>query len=452
MIQGEPTLSRGRGRRYTLRKFSRRNFLKSTAALAATRVYLPIVKVGGASTPLNVILVVADDLGWADIGPYGQSIIPTPNLDYLAQNGARMTRFYSSSPVCSPSRFGLLTGKHLGRTSHVRNWVPFGANDVLLPELLKNAGYQTAIIGKWANGRLGDNNSPASYFDYSFGYVDHEHAHDSWTEHLIEDGNYYWMRENRHERKTFIPDVIEDKISQFINVVERPFFLYVPLTLPHANNEDNIIEVPDTSQFDAYDWPDSEKRYASLVARIDGLMGTILASLGDRLDNTLVLFTADNGPHSDAGHKPNFFNGNPFRGQKGLLYDGGIRVPLIAHCPSHIPGGIITDQVGWFPDLFATIASLCGVNTGLMDIDGIPMDSYWQGSQTEASRRFYWRFERQGVMIEAAIIGRWKGVRYENSKLALYNLDGDYDETTDYSDMFPEVAEQMVSFMEHSGS
>lgn len=430
----------------------RREFLKRSAVALAGQ-YLPVIR-GQAQAP-NVVLVMADDLGWADIGPYGQRLIATPNLDALAAGGARLTNFYSGAPVCSPARYSLLTGHHLGRTEFTRNWAPFGAGDVLLPQLLAAAGYKTAVFGKWGNGRLGDGNAPADYFDASFGYVDHQHAHDSWPLHLIENGNYHWLRENRHAQATFAPGQIASKALAFVERVQQPFFLYAPITLPHANNEAGELEVPDTTPFQNRDWPEAEKRYASMVWRIDWLVGQLMARLAARglLENTLFLFTADNGPHSDAGHKPNFFGGNPWRGQKGLLYEGGIRVPLIAHWPGRIPAGQVVEQAGWFPDLLPTVAAAAGVGAGALSLDGIDLLPHLTGAAaTAVARRLYWRFERQGVLWEAVRLGSWKGVRQGEGATALYNLAVDGQEQNDVAAQRPEIVAAIEVIMARRGA
>lgn len=424
---------------------NRRDFFRLTAAGAFTR-YLPAVKAAQAAP--NIVLVVADDLAVNDV--VGNAMLPTPNLDALAANGATFTDFYSAAPVCSPARFGLLTGQHLGRTPHQRNWVPFEPSDVLLTDYLKAAGYATATCGKWGNGQHGHGNEPTDYFDYSYGFVNHKHAHESFPDHLMENGRYAWFHENRYDNVHFAPGHIAQKAINYVATANEPFFLFAPVTLPHANNELGEMQVPNNYPFENRDWPEVEKRYASAVWRLDWMVGQLVAKLEQRgiLGNTLILFTADNGPHSDAGHDPNFFNGNSFRGQKGLLYEGGIRVPLIAHWPTKINAGRVIEQPAWFPDLFATLTAVAGASASS---DGIDLTPWLDGSKTTKEvRRLYWRFERQGVLWEAARFGGWKGVRRDGGALELYNLVVDEVEQDDVAMERPDMVAAIGNFMASS--
>lgn len=281
----------------------------------------------------NIILFLADDLGYGDLGCYGQKSIKTPHLDQMAAEGRRFTDFYLGSTVCAPSRCTLMTGYHTG-PCRVRgnDTVPLLPSDVTVTELLKAAGYTTGIFGKWGSGEPGTTGVPDKKgFDEWFGYLNQVHAHDYYPDYL-------WRNE---EIVQILPDTYSHDLftQEAINFIKRkqnePFFLYVPYTIPHANNElgDEGMEVPSDAPYSHESWPQQQKNYAAMITRLDAHIGqilTLLAELGLEED-TIVLFSSDNGPHEEGGATAEFFDSNgPLQGIKRDLYDGGVRVPMIA--------------------------------------------------------------------------------------------------------------------------
>ena len=349
---------------------------------------------GAAAQPAprpNIIFILADDLGYGDLGSYGQRIIQTPNLDRLAAEGIRFTQFYAGSTVCAPSRSVLMTGRHMGHT-RVRGNAGAGnyaaqtlaAGDVTVARVLKDAGYATALVGKWGLGEIGSEGEPNRHgFDEFYGVVNQTHAHNHYPD-------FVW----RNREKVPLPNVVTpvgttpgagyatarvqyandlffDEARAFIDRSrDRPFFLFLSLTVPHANNEraralGDGQEVPDYGPYASKDWADPLKGQAAMITRMDGCVGELLAQL-KRLgidDRTLVVFTSDNGPHKEGGpaYDPDFFDANgPFSGIKRSLTDGGIRVPFIARWPKAITPGGVSPHVGYFGDMMATFAELAG--------------------------------------------------------------------------------------------
>ncbi|RMG34371.1 MAG: hypothetical protein D6725_14410, partial [Planctomycetota bacterium] len=275
--------------------------------------------------PPNIVLIIADDLGLGDLGCYGQRFIRTPNLDRLARTGARFTQHYAGAPTGAAARCTLLTGKHTGHadirgTSHIR----LAPQTVTLASVLQKAGYATALIGKWGLCDPPVPGDPLKFgFQTFFGYLDPIHAHNYYPDFL-------WKNDTRCPIKGNVVEVrgrggVAIKKSQYSHHLftreamtfitehrNKPFFLLLAYTIPHANNEagEDGLEVPDTSPYEGTDWPPPQKRYAAMVSRLDASVGQIVAhlQLQGLLENTLILFTSDNGPHADAGAKPAFFD------------------------------------------------------------------------------------------------------------------------------------------------
>ena len=421
-----------------------------------------------AQTRPNIILIQADDLGYGDLSCYGQRKFKTPNIDRLAAEGMRFTQYYAGSTVCAPSRSALMTGQHTGHTrirGNARH--PLLPEDVTVAEVLKSApgaGYKTALIGKWGLGEAGTTGVPNRQgFDYFFGYLNQRHAH-----------NYYptflWRDEERVKLRNVVPDEDEEgsgvstnrvdythdlMAEESLKFVERnsggPFFLYLAFTIPHANNEakNKGMEVPDLGEFASEDWPDQEKAKAAMITRLDRDVGRLMALL-KKLgidDNTLVFFTSDNGPHREGGADPDFFDSNgPLRGIKRDLYEGGIRVPMIARWPKRIKAGAKSDQVWAHWDLLPTLAEIAGVKPPA-NIDGISMLNALLGRRQRNHEFLYWEFHERGF-AQAARTGDWKAVRKSpDSPLELYNLKNDLGEQNDVAVKHPEVVKKIEDYL-----
>ncbi|HEX30232.1 TPA: N-acetylgalactosamine-6-sulfatase, partial [Candidatus Poribacteria bacterium] len=287
----------------------------------------------------NIIFILADDLGYGDLGCYGQRLIETPNIDALAAEGIRFTQCYAGSTVCAPSRCALMTGFHTGHARVRGNkLIPLRPRDVTVAEILKGAGYTTAIIGKWGLGEPGTTGVPnLKGFDEWFGYLNQRRAHNYYPEYLWRNTEKYWIKGNMNGKKgVYSHDLFTEEALKFIRRNRgNPFFLYLAYTIPHANNElgrktGNGMEVPSDEPYSDRSWPQVEKNFAAMVTRMDRDVGRIVSLLKELgIDGeTVIFFSSDNGPHREGGHDPKFFKSSgPLRGIKRDLYEGGIRVP-----------------------------------------------------------------------------------------------------------------------------
>ena len=334
----------------------------------------------------NVIFVLADDLGYGDLGCYGQKDIRTPNLDRMAAEGARFTQCYAGSTVCAPSRCALMTGFHMGH-AYVRGnaRVPLRPSDITIAEVLKSVGYTTGIIGKWGLGEPETTGIPNRQgFDYWFGYLNQRHAHNYYPMYLWRNQEKYMLEGNVAEggvssqRAQYSHDLFTKEALAFLDKNKSdPFFLYLAYTIPHANNEAKKkgMEVPSDEPYTEKPWPQPQKNHAAMITRLDRDMGRLfqrLKSLGID-EKTIVFFTSDNGPHKEGGADPAFFtSAGPLRGYKRALYEGGIRVPMIVRWPGRVQAGRVSDQIWAFWDFLPTAAELAGAKPPA-DIDGISM-------------------------------------------------------------------------------
>ncbi|OHB65470.1 MAG: N-acetylgalactosamine-6-sulfatase [Planctomycetes bacterium RBG_13_50_24] len=423
----------------------------------------------------NIIFILADDLGYGDLGCYGQKAIKTPNIDKLAAEGMRFTDHYAGSTVCAPSRCCLMTGFHTGHALIRGNAdVPLRPSDVTVAELLKEAGYSTGIIGKWGLGEADSTGIPNRQgFDYWFGYLNQRHAHNYYPEYL-------WLNENKFELKNEVNHVIggQDRTpggvatrrdvyshdlfaEQALSFVEKnkdnPFFLYLALTIPHANNEagNKGMEVPSLEPYADMDWPEPQKGHAAMITRMDGDIGRLMAKLKELGidDNTLVIFTSDNGPHKEGGGDQEFFDSSgPLKGYKRALYEGGIRVPMIARWPDRIKAGSVSNHVSAFWDFLPTCCELVGVKSP-QGIDGISMVPTLLGRPGEQREHefLYWEFHEQGKR-QAVRMGDWKGVRQDvaenpNGPVELYNLKNDIGEKSNVAVRHPGIVAKIEAYM-----
>ena len=412
----------------------------------------------------NIVFILADDLGYADIGPYGQTHILTPNLDRLAAEGLRFTNAYAGAAVCAPSRSVLITGLHTGHTPVRANagTIPLRDEDVTVAEVLQRADYRTGGFGKWGLGDAGTAGVPTKQgFNEFFGYLHQIHAHTYYPDFLWRNERKQALSGNGNGgRGEYSADLIAERALEFIRENRNePFFLYAAFTLPHGR-----FEVPNDEPYGSRDWPDAEKKFASMVTRLDGHVGRIMALLAElKLDrDTIVFFTSDNGGVSADGHDITRFRSNgPFRGQKGTLYEGGIRVPMIVRWPGRIAAET-TSEVSWaFWDFLPTAAALAGTRAP-DGIDGISMLPAILGSkaagQTQSAREFlYWEHQqfdrktsalRANAMIQAVRMGDWKAVRLQpGAPLELYDLRRDAAETTDVSAAHPDIVARIESYL-----
>jgi len=428
----------------------------------------------GARAP-NIVFILADDLGYGDLGCYGQERIKTPHIDRMASEGMRLTDAYAGASVCAPSRCVLMTGIHVGR-ARVRGNTPatesraaLSADDETVAQVLKGAGYATGLIGKWGLGEPSHNRQglPRRHgFDYFFGYLKHGHAHNYYTDYLWRNESQVALpnviskdralKQNVAVKKlVYSQDLMAEEALQFVRQHQNePFFLYLALTLPHANNEagDHGMEVPDYGQYTDLDWPDPEKGHAAMISRMDSDVGLLMAELKELGldDNTLVIFTSDNGPHQEGGHRADFNDSNgPLRGYKGALTEGGIRVPFVARWPGRIMPGATSAAPVTFADLMPTFAALAGVEAP-SGIDGADVSPTLLGDeQPELAERFlYWEFNRDGLQQQASRWGQWKAIRANPQRKAiqLYDLATDLGETQNVAGQHPEIVAKFTEF------
>jgi len=416
----------------------------------------------------NILLIVADDLGYGDLGSYGQKEIQTPFLDRLASEGVRFTNFYAGSTVCAPSRAALMTGQHTGHTPIRGNSrQPLPDSSVTMAETLREAGYHTGLIGKWGLGELGSEGEPNRQgFDYFFGYLNQRHAHNYYPEFLYRNQERYPLDNIVPEPKDadgsgvattrldYSDDLFTDEALTFIDESkEKPFFLALTYTIPHANNEAGKLgmEVPDLGIYADLPWPEPAKGHAAMISRMDSDIGRLMARLAEKgiSDKTLVLFTSDNGPHREGGNDPESNDSNgPLRGIKRDLYEGGIRVPLIVRWPKHAPPATVTDRVGAFWDLLPTFADIAKIAPSA-DWDGQSLLTAFNGHHvTLVDRTLYWEFHEGQASKQAVRMGQWKGIRLTpSSKLEVYVLANDPGETLDLADAFPDVTARMLEYL-----
>ena len=430
---------------------NRRHFLALPAAAWAQTTPKP-----------NIVLILADDLGYGDLGCYGQAKIRTPNIDRLAVEGMRFTQVYTGSTVCAPSRCCLHTGKHTGHARvrgniKIPGEVPLEPGDVTVAEVLKSAGYRTGIFGKWALGLLGSTGYPLDQgFDEYYGFFSQSHAHNYYPEHLLDGRGAAQLTGNTGtQKKDYAPDLIHRRAMSFLDrqSAAAPFFLYVPSTIPHTNNEmgrdtENGQETPSDAPYTNESWPQVEKNFAAMVTRLDAQVGEILEALRAKglEENTLVLFASDNGAHQEGGHKSAFFRSSgPLRGIKRDLYEGGIRTPMIARWKGRIGPGV-SDQAWAFWDVLPTFAELAGV-AAPAGIDGLSMAPTLLGMGTQQQHEyFYWEFHERGF-AQAVRMGKWKAVRLPGKALELYDLTADVGEKTDLASSQPSICEKALAVM-----
>ncbi len=400
----------------------------------------------------NIIFIIADDLGYGNLTSYNSSHkVSTPNIDRIGKEGIKFTQFYSGSTVCAPSRCALMTGKTMGH-AYVRgnSPEPLREQDTTLPQRLQLNGYATGMYGKWGLGEEGTTGSPERKgFDQFFGYLSQTHAHDYFTSYLYEVSNRQ-IKKVPVDSALYAQDLIMDHALNFVQRnKDKPFFLFLPLTLTHAElrvpdslmkpflNADGSSKFEPETPFGGRNHYDAQAKphaaFAAMVTRLDSDVGRVL-DLIQKLgldDNTYVFFTSDNGPHKEGGADVEYFDSNgPLRGIKRDLYEGGIRVPMLAKAPGKIPAGK-TSNVPWaFWDVLPTIAQI--TNTPYTsNIDGLSFVSALEGKPQKQHEYLYWQFN-EGGLKEALIKGEWKLIRFKSKgkpeRLELYNISKDIGE------------------------
>jgi arylsulfatase A-like enzyme len=433
----------------------------------------PVLEINLTGSRPNIIFILADDLGYGDLGCYGQEQIATPNIDRMAAEGMRFTDHYAGSTVCAPSRCALMVGQHTGHCLIRGNGrVPLRPSDFTVAELLKEAGYATGIIGKWGLGEPDTTGIPNKQgFDYWFGYLNQRHAHNYYPEYLWRNEEKVYLRNVVEpvnppggvatERVDYSHDLFTEEALAFVerNRAES-FFLYLAYTIPHANNEARFLnqhgmEVPDYGIYADKDWPEPQKGHAAMITRMDRDIGRLIAKLKalGLDDNTLIMFSSDNGPHREGENNPDFNDSNgPLRGIKRDLYEGGIRVPMIARWPGRIKAGSVSNHISAFWDFLPTCAELIGVKAP-QDIDGISMVPALLGRPSEQKQHefLYWEFHEQGKK-QAVRVGDWKGVRLNVAKdpdgpIELYNLKNDIGEEHNVAARHPQIVAEIAEYM-----
>ncbi|WP_290789962.1 arylsulfatase [Flavihumibacter sp. UBA7668] len=427
----------------------------------------------------NIIYILADDLGYGDLGCYGQEKIKTPHIDQLANRGKRFTNFYAGSTVCAPSRAALMTGKHTGHVSIRGNGeFPLPKEEKTISEVLKQKGYVNGMMGKWGLGLAGTSGSPETRgWDYFSGHAHHVEGH-------YQHPDSAWKILHNQLIKIKVPDnlyVNEWFTNEAINFInkekENPFFLYLSFTLPHAelvvpdqylkqylNEKGESVFVPEHAHLPGQHYgpqPNPKAAYAAMVTQMDDYVGRVVKRINELGldDETIIIFTSDNGTHIEGGRKLTdaidyFQSSGPFKGIKRDMYEGGIRVPFIIRWDKQIQNGSITDLPAANWDMMASFAEIAQIATP--SFDGISLVPIWKNQLSKSAirkysnRSFYWEFYEQGYK-QAVRKGNWKAIRYYKEsqpvRTELYNLSHDRGETNDLSSTQPAVVKELEKIM-----
>ncbi len=407
----------------------------------------------------NIIYIMLDDAGYGDVGCYGQKFFKTPHVDSLAKNGLKFTQHYSGSTVCAPTRCSLMTGLHTGH-AYVRGnrevkpvgQAPMPKDTVTVAKLLKKAGYKTGAFGKWGLGNPGSEGDPLYQgFDVFYGYNCQRNAHTYYPTWLYDN-----LKKVELDGKTYAHDLIMERALKFIrDNKEEKFFCFLPWTIPHASmHVPEKYTAPFRKKFAEYENTIGKYKgpnvrnpvaaFAGMMVKMDegvGQVTALLKELGIEKD-TLILFTSDNGPHKEGGHRPNVFDSNgPLRGFKRDLTEGGIRVPLIATWPGKIKPGTVTKHISAHWDFLSTACELAGV-AAPKNVDGISFVPTLLGKEQKRHDYLYWEFFERGGK-RAARWGKWKAIQENlrkdiNSPIQIYDLEKDIGETKNLADQYPE--------------
>jgi arylsulfatase A len=452
---------------------NRRYLLHIVMAVAFCFALAPSTRAADATNRPNILFILADDLGYGDLGCYGQKIIQTPHIDRLAAEGMKFTSFYAGNAVCAPSRCTLITGLHSGhafvrdnRELKPEGQIAIPADSVTVAKVLKSAGYRTGCIGKWGLGGPGSTGEPNKQgFDYFYGYLCQRIAHSYYPDYLWRNTDKVMFPENANGKKgTYSHDELTKEALAFIDKAKEgePFFLYLPYTVPHFD-----LDVPEDSMAPyAGKWEEPalpmgayhaqakpRAAYAGMISRMDRDIGRLMELLKRKGldDNTLVIFTSDNGATYLKGLDAKFFNSaGGLHGYKADLYEGGIRVPMIARWPGQIAPQTTSDFAAAFYDVLPTLADIAGTSTPA-NLDGLSFAPTLYGKLQKPHDHLYWEFpEKLGQ--QAVRIGDWKGVRLNVKKapegpIELYDLKTDGAESKNVAAEHPEITARMAKIM-----
>jgi arylsulfatase A len=427
----------------------------------------------------NIVFILADDLGYADIGCYGQQKIQTPHIDALARSGMKCTQYYSGSTVCAPARASFMTGLHTGhspirgnRGTQPEGQFPLPANALTFPMLLQQQGYYTAAFGKWGMGYIETTGDPQKkgFHDF-FGYNCQSLAHSYYPDHLWDGHARINYPENPYRFTNYSADIIHTKAMNTIRAqkADKPFFIFLPYTIPHSE-----LTVPHDSVYERYVKlfnepalritnkrdtaakpfePYPHAAFAAMVSRLDKYVGEVVALLKEKklLENTLIIFTSDNGPHKEGGGDPVFFNNTAgLRGIKRDLYEGGIRDPMILSWKGRIRPGVINEQPFAMWDFFPSFLELAGAKPPA-GIDGRSLLPMLFKNKKLAREYFYWELEEAGGK-QAVRWGKWKGIKNgltnnPDAALELYDLNADPFEKNNIASQHPAIVTQIEKYM-----
>lgn len=436
--------------------------LLTAVVIALSVIFISCSSEKSARNP-NIILILADDLGYGDLSCYGQNKFETPNIDQLAAEGIKFTQHYAGSTVCAPSRCSLMTGLHTGHAQIRGNkavkpegQAPMRAGTVTISTLLRQAGYVTGMFGKWGLGSPGSDSDPALFFDEFYGYNCQSEAHNYYPNHL-------WHNKDKVilDGKSYSYDLIMQAALDFIRTnIGRPFFCYMPVTIPHASmhapkelHDNYRLLYPQfesiIGRYAGADVVNPIAAFAAMVEHLDDSVNQIMRlikNLGIE-EQTIVMFTSDNGPHREGGHDPDFWNSNGIlRGIKRDLYEGGIRVPLIVRWPNKIKPGSTSEHISAFWDMLPTICDIAGI--GKPDnIDGISMLPTFLGEYQQKHDFLYWEFTEQGGK-QAIRKGNFKAIKLDvlknpDADIELFNLENDIQESKNIANQHPDIIETM---------
>ncbi len=443
----------------------------------------------------NIIYIMVDDLGYGDLGSYGQEVIQTPNLDRMAAEGMRLTDHYAGHTVCRPSRLALWLGQHVGHTGLTGNRPhSLTSTEPTVAKVLKKAGYATGGVGKWALGHVEDpseiNNAGhpnKNGFDYWFGYLNQSNAHNFYPTFLWENDQQIHLPGNvidsdpagrgrvSSQRVSYSHDFMTNAAFRFVREnKDHPFLLHIHWTIPHANNEGGRVhgdgmEIPSYGIYADRDWPNPEKGFAAMITHMDTDVGRLFQLLKElQLDeSTLVVFTSDNGPHNEGGHNHEFFNSNgPLKGFKRSMHEGGYRVPMITRWPGKIAANTKSDHPSGSYDFLATACELTGADVPA-NVDSISYLPTLTGQADKQKKHEYlYCASLEGETSVGVRYGNWKLVRYRESKgnrnasktttltkpdWRLYDLTKDIGEEHNIAASHPVIVEKILAFLKRDG-